>query len=78
MRGEAGRKVHDDGCAVQTAAAKRAITHPCIITAAAEKSKTGNSGWVCHSIDDNSQFKRRSDRQGRSPSPGPDAGAAAC
>lgn len=78
MREKAGRKVHDNGCAVQTAAARRAIARPCMINKAAEQPKTGRIAWVCHSVHDNSQFKRHSDRQGRSPSPGPDAGAAAC
>lgn len=35
-------------------------------------------GWIRHGVDDNSQFKRHSVRQGRSPSPGPDVGAAVC
>lgn len=37
MRGKAGRKVHDNGCAVQTAAARTAITRARIINAAAER-----------------------------------------
>lgn len=40
MRGiNAGRKVHDNGCVVQTAAARTAIRCSCIINAAAESSK---------------------------------------
>lgn len=40
IRRKAGRKVHDNnGCAVQTAAARTASTHPRIINAAAEEDK---------------------------------------
>lgn len=45
---------------------------------AAEESETGNMGGVRRGVDDEPHFKRRSVRRGRSPSPGPDVGAAAC
>lgn len=45
---------------------------------ATEDSETGNMGGVGHGVSGEPHFKRRSVRQGRSPSPGPDVGAAAC
>lgn len=44
------------------------------LTTAAEESETGNMGGVRHGAGEEPRFKRRSVRQGRSPSPGPDVG----